>query len=397
MQRYAWLLFVAVCACGPGLEEGPIPEASELRPVPDFGDNPADLSMYLYSPAPIADSAPVVVALHDCNRSAADYVNAGWNRLADAWKFHVVYAEQPAGDGCFSWWSPSQSRRDKGQARSIQQMVEYMKSEHRADAERIFATGFSAGAAMAVALLTAYPDVFSGGAMMTGVPFGCADSAEEAQTCMSTDPGHTPEQWGDLVRGAASATPDAYPRIALWHGQIDHIIRDSNLDSLLMQWTNVHGIDATADETRTVGDASQHRYNDSAGTTLVETWRVASMGHGVAIDPAGGCGVAGPDLLAKQICSTYYAGRFFGLDNVPPSTPPQKPPPTPSPTWTCKEAYATNYHHVAEGRAHLCGFYSLVCANGSEDYLGLYNVHESSWLREVSEGYFEEGRCPEGV
>ncbi len=60
--------------------------------------------------------------------------------------------------------------------------------------------------------------------------------------------------------------------------------------------------------------------------------------------------------------------------------------------WRCVEYFATNFDHVAQGRATICGGHA--CAVGSGDDLGLYNTAVGSYVREVSKGYFEAGKCP---
>src|ERR671910_288695 len=51
-------------------------------------------------------------------------------------------------DNCFNWFNSEDIRRDKGEALSIKQMVDKMKSDHNIDPKRVFVTGLSAGGAM---------------------------------------------------------------------------------------------------------------------------------------------------------------------------------------------------------------------------------------------------------
>ena len=67
-------------------------------------------------------------------------------------------------------------------------------------------------------------------------------------------------------------------------------------------------------------------YKDASGKTLVETYTITGQSHGTevapakSIDPAQAssakCGKAGAYILSAGICSTYYAGKFFGLDGA---------------------------------------------------------------------------------
>ena len=87
------LLAGASAACTAAPEFGV--QAASLTEVTSFGSNPGKLRMYTYTPTAMPSGpAPLVVVLHGCTQTAADYVNAGWNELADLAKFYVVYAEQ---------------------------------------------------------------------------------------------------------------------------------------------------------------------------------------------------------------------------------------------------------------------------------------------------------------
>jgi feruloyl esterase len=53
-------------------------------------------------------------------------------------------------------------------------MVATMVSDHGVDPTRVFVTGLSAGGAMTSVMLATYPDVFAGGAIIAGLPYGAA-------------------------------------------------------------------------------------------------------------------------------------------------------------------------------------------------------------------------------
>ena len=65
-----------------------------LVSVTSFGDNPGNLAMYEHVPASLPDGRPLVVVLHGCTQTAAAMESAGWDALADAYGFAVVYAQQ---------------------------------------------------------------------------------------------------------------------------------------------------------------------------------------------------------------------------------------------------------------------------------------------------------------
>jgi poly(hydroxyalkanoate) depolymerase family esterase len=198
----------SLAACdGPiGADDATATDAAELTAVSSFGSNPGALKMYVYSPAGVPDGAPLVLALHGCTQTASDYTNAGWNELADKYKFHVVYPEQQKANnqnGCFNWFSSGDITRGQGEAESIVEMVSYMKSHSHVDGSRVFITDLSAGAAMTNVMLATYPDVFNAGAIMAGLPYACATSTSAAYSCMNPGVDKTPAAWGSFVRRAA--------------------------------------------------------------------------------------------------------------------------------------------------------------------------------------------------
>jgi poly(hydroxyalkanoate) depolymerase family esterase len=409
------VMVAGLVACGASDDELTTGGVAELTAVPSFGSNPGALAMYEYVPADVPANAPLVVALHGCTQTAADYVKAGWNDLADQWKFYVVYAEQSSKNNqnsCFDFFDPNDASRGAGEALSIKQMVDAMKSRHSIDPARVYVTGLSAGGAMTAVMLATYPDVFAAGAIMAGLPYRCATSTGEAFTCMYSAVNKTPGQWGDLVRGASSST--TFPRVSIWQGTSDTTVRPVNADELVTQWTNVHAIDAQADATATVDGATHVEYKDGNGATQVERWTIPNMGHGTAVRPgwapANGCGKAGAYILDAGICSTYWAGVFFGLGSAPVPPPPSDggadvapPPPPPFDAgagdatsdagFTCKTWSDTIWNHVKTGRAYRCGVGgSYACATGSAQNVGLWNMMPAS-LRETKPGYFEVGVC----
>lgn len=284
---------------------------SALEPVASFGDNPGGLAMYVHAPASLRAGAPVVVALHGCTQNASAYASAGWNELADQIGFVVVYAEQSTSNDaqrCFRWWDPAQTSRDGGEPRSIKSMVDYARTKY--GARDAYVTGLSAGGAMTAVMLATYPDVFRAGAVMSGLPYHCATSQSDAYTCMGGSKDETAAALKSALPSAALADP---PRVAVWHGAADYLVRPANATSLVRQWTAAHGLDEKASATEHVGKATHDVFRDAHGVVQVESWIIDGMGHGVALDPKNGCGTAGAFLLDEALCSTRKAAEFFGI------------------------------------------------------------------------------------
>ncbi len=274
------------------LKTSPEPETAdqapaELRELSDFGPNPGNLRMFVHVPERLPPGAPLVVALHGCSQTAAEYDRgSGWSALAGRLGFVLLYPEQqPANNpkNCFSWFLPGDTARDLGEARSIRQMVEHAIATFALDRNRIFVTGLSAGGAMASTLLAAYPEVFAGGAIIAGLPSGAARSVKQAFDAMFTEQDHSPRALGDRVR-SASRHRGRWPKITVWHGTADPIVRPSNSEHIVRQWIDVHGLEAEPSTTESIGGHTIRRvWNDADGEAQVEAFLVAGMAHGVPL------------------------------------------------------------------------------------------------------------------
>lgn len=290
--------------------------------VTGFGSNPGNLRMFKYVPSGLPTNAPLVVALHGCSQTAANYdAETGWQLFADRFRFALLLPQQQSANnssGCFNWFETVDTTRGQGEALSIKQMVDRMIVDHGTAASRVYITGLSAGGAMTSTMLAAYPDVFAGGAIIAGIPHRCATSQSAAFSCMNPGSNLTPAQWGDKVR-ASSTWTGPWPIVSIWHGDGDYVVRPMNLTESMEQWTNVHGIDQTPEVSDTVGGFPHKVYKTASGQTRVETYTITGMGHGTPVDPGAGatqCGTAGAYILDVNLCSSYYIARFFGLDNL---------------------------------------------------------------------------------
>jgi poly(hydroxyalkanoate) depolymerase family esterase len=262
--------------------------AGNLTEVDDFGLNPGNLSMFKYIPDNLHTSPPLVLALHGCTQSAADYGDdSGWIKFAEKWGFILLLPEQKNANNqnrCFNWFESGDIERSKGEALSVRQMVDKMRADYNIDPERIYVTGLSAGGAMTAVILAAYPDIFDGGAIIAGIPYKCATGLIDAFTCMFLGKNLNAAEWGNRVRNATNhAGP--WPKVSIWHGSADTTVKPINAEELVDQWTNVHGIDQTPDVQDLVKGYPHKVYEDSTGNARVETYLITGMGHGTPVEP----------------------------------------------------------------------------------------------------------------
>jgi poly(hydroxyalkanoate) depolymerase family esterase len=292
----------------------PAPE-SRLREVKGFGSNPGELRMFTYvPPAPSA----LAVVLHGGGQTAAGYdLGAGWSTLAERYGFALLLPEQQAANqrqNCFTWYEPGDSTRGRGEALSIRQMVEKLVVDHQIDRTRVYVTGLSAGGAMTSVMLATYPEVFAAGAIIAGLPYGAASNVQEALARMFHDRPRPAREWGDLVR-AASPHVGPWPRVSVWHGAADAIVKPSNAGEIVKQWTDVHGLPPTPDREEMV-DGYPRQVWRVDGVDVIESYTITGMAHGTPLasgDAAGQCGVPGPFLLEAGISSSFHIAKFWGL------------------------------------------------------------------------------------
>ncbi|MGW6293055.1 extracellular catalytic domain type 1 short-chain-length polyhydroxyalkanoate depolymerase [Streptomyces sp. NPDC055058] len=324
-ERLPRFVAVVVLALAAALT-GPAPTAQAavgLTKVSSFGANPGALNMYVYRPASLPAHPAVVFALHGCGQNAQLYAdNSGLPEIADRHGFLVVFAETTSANNvskCFNFFEPADNRRGRGEAASIRQMAAHTVSAYGADPDRTYVTGLSAGGGMTSVVLATYPDVFRAGAVVAGLPYGCADDVMGAFTCMSPGVDRTPAQWAQRVRDAHPSWSGPWPRVAVWHGDRDTTVVPRNAQEIRDQWTALHGLSTTPTRTSTIGpNSTRHEEHVAAdGTVAVEVNLVPGMGHATPVDPGTGpqqCGSTGTANFAKSICSSHWIARFFGLD-----------------------------------------------------------------------------------
>lgn len=292
-----------------------IDAAGRLGTLPEFGSNPGALLARTYLPRGLPAGAPLVVVLHGCTQTASGYdLGTGWSTLAERDGFALLFPEQQRVNNanlCFNWFEPGDTERGKGEALSISQMIETMIARHGLDRGRVFITGLSAGGAMAGVMLATYPELFAGGAIIAGLPYGVAATIPEAFDRMRAHglPGEKGLQ--DQVR-SASRHDGPWPRISIWQGSADRTVSPANATALITQWRGVHGLPAEPSASESVDGHRRRVWRDADGRDLIEEYSIAGMGHGTPI-AADGIGRSGPFILAAGISSTRRIVRFWNL------------------------------------------------------------------------------------
>ena len=291
-------LLRTLLAITPGLFLAAPSRAASLQPVDNWGADgvPSTVSMSIYVPDNLAENPPILVLAHYCGGTASAVFGqaqgGGLVAAADQYGFIMVVPEaaNPDGSGrCWDVGSDAALTRDGGgDTEAIAQMVRYTLNEYAANPDRIYITGDSSGGMTTQAMLALYPDLFKGGSAMAGVPAGCwAESNPDGSwsgPCAGGSVTHSPEQWGQIVQDMYPGYTGHRPRVQLFHGDADDIIRYANHTEAIKQWTQVLGLSETPTTTSTVQlgnhEATRRQWEDECGYVVLDAFQSIGGDHG---------------------------------------------------------------------------------------------------------------------
>lgn len=300
-----------------GLQDfDPLP-SSRLKRLPSADSNPGALDGWYFVPS-TTGALPLVVVLHGCTQSAAGYdYGSGWSDLAERFGFAVLFPEQLRTNNpnlCFNWFLESDTVRGGGEPLSIRQMIAAMAERHSIDVARVFVTGLSAGGAMANVMLATYPELFAGGSIIGGLPYGSASSVPQALERMRGSGHASAADYARLVR-SASSHQGKWPRVTVWHGDADRTVDHANAKAIIGQWRDVHGVKETPDVVDVVDGQPHRTWLSTAGGIAIDEYIIAGFGHGTPLKTAStdSCGNIGPYMLEAGISSTWRQAQSWGL------------------------------------------------------------------------------------
>lgn len=289
-----------------------------LEPITDFGSNPGALKAYCYVPARgLKEPGALVVVLHGCGQSAAGYdLGSGWSRLAEERGFAVLFPEQTTANNshrCFNWFVREHSRRGSGEALFIREMIAYMLERHALDPRQVFITGLSAGGAMAAVMLATYPDVFAGGAIIAGLPYGTAETIPQAFDRMRGHGFPDATELATLVR-SATTYEGPWPTLSIWHGTSDYTVVPASAEAIVSQWSVLQGLSGTPTYTQDVSGHERRVWLDDKGREVIEHYLIKGMGHGTPLDTvAPTYEVASSFMIHAGISSTRHIATFWKI------------------------------------------------------------------------------------
>ena len=201
---------------------------------------PRRLLYWLYIPAKAAAKPlPLVVMLHGCRQSAADFATSTrMNALAERKGFAVLYPQQSVAQDanrCWPWYKVA-TLHGQGDVAVIAAMVEKFSARHGFDRSRTYVAGLSAGSGLAALLALRYPALFAAVGLHSGPVFGVADSALSAYRVMQSGSAAALSAAAQAVEAQALLMQGAGMPAILLHGSRDAVVRRVNLQQLTQQF-----------------------------------------------------------------------------------------------------------------------------------------------------------------
>ena len=239
----------------------------------------------LYIPSSYDGSAamPLVVVLHGCTQDP-DNVARGtrFNEVAEESKVLVAYPEQPtAANGlkCWNWFDPAHQMRDRGEPALIAGMTRQVMKEMKVDSHRVYIAGLSAGAAMALTVSYAYPEMFAAAGLHSGIAYGVATSTPEAVRRMGVGASDPVDFAAAVIRGMGANHP--VPTI-VFQGKSDKTVNPANADNIVAQLMTGFPESARSQTESRAGTTAQgyHFMKRVFGhPSMIEEWSVDELGH----------------------------------------------------------------------------------------------------------------------
>ena len=279
-------------------------------------------------------SLPLVVMLHGCTQNPDDFAaGTGMNRLAREQGFYVLYPAQSADANpqrCWNWFKHTHQSRGRGEAALLASMTLSIMQQHGIDARRVYIAGLSAGGAMAAIVAAAYPEIYAGVGVHSGLAVGAASNVSEALAAMRS--GAKGSRGGSVggFKGKGQDGPCRPVPTIVFHGDQDHTVHPLNGQQVSEQVSAAapgaagkrveQGVSSGGRRfTRTVhlrsnaveSDAASGAVSGIAGgsvasSTVAEHWLVHGAGHAWSGgDPKGSyTDSAGPEASREML-------RFF--------------------------------------------------------------------------------------
>lgn len=224
---------------------------ASLTQVQNFGTNPSGIKMYIYVPAKLQAKPPIVLVLHACAWNANSFFGTTkYGQLADQHGYIAIYGSTPTDGACWDVSSDQTLKHDGGSdSLGLANMVRYALQKYNGDASRVFVTGESSGAMMTQVMAAAYPDIFAAASEFSGEPAGCFATGTVRGwngQCAGGQIHKSAAEWANIVKNMYPGYTGQYPRIQIYHGDVDTTLNIASFNESIKQWSGLHGYSGVA-------------------------------------------------------------------------------------------------------------------------------------------------------
>ena len=299
---------------------------ANFTPLSNFKDNtnnnPGELSASVYlakatnKTAKRTTAKRTIVLLHGCTQNAEKLAtDSGFLALAKAHQFNLLLPQQSNKNNinqCFNWYAKQDMSKDSGELLSLKNMIVSIKQQTQS--EQVYVAGLSAGGAMASGLLSIYPELFTAGAIIAGIPYPCADTLTKAISCMRQGPSQSPQQLAQAVIAEHQKANINWPPLSIWTGLEDKIVNPKNSQAIAQQWLALNKLNSKA-EVANFASHQQSTWKNQQGKALVQLIEMNGLDHGIMVNPKEDKGgVEGPFLLKSSIATAKTLIKFWNIN-----------------------------------------------------------------------------------
>lgn len=295
---------------------------SDVTVLEQFGNNPGELTAKVVVPQSFKEHGKqqangLLVVLHGCAQDAESFARqSGIADLAASQQMVMLLPQQSSGNNvqsCFNWFSPKDNQMATGEVESLISMIDTVKTQYKQS--QVYLVGLSAGAAMASVLLSHYPEKFVAGALISGVPYPCANGLIQAIACMKNGPSESAQAMANTLAeksssASASPTSSQWPELLVISGSKDSVVHPKNSEVAALQWAALHEIK----------NKKSTQFSDSItldswykGDKLaVQHWQFSELTHGIPVDETQpNQGQVAPFLLQAEKSFVAIASRTW--------------------------------------------------------------------------------------
>ena len=249
--------FLAGCSGVPGSQSAAPPGAfaeGALRSVQSvapplaptgsgaYADKQGSFSYVYYKSSKRRAAYPVVLALHGCLESPANFeAGTRWFEDAEANGYVVVMPQHLVGTGadvnpkgCYEYWN--NHYRVTGEPEVLVGLLKDLGTRIRMDRARMYVTGMSSGGAMTTILAATYPDFFAAAAVGSGTEYQpcVTDDVMQCYVALTTQQANQDPTASGQAAFRASAGSGGKPiPVTFFQGDVDTVVAPFNLPQAL--------------------------------------------------------------------------------------------------------------------------------------------------------------------